>query len=98
MCRLRNIALESVTDGQTDRRTDRQTDRRTTDKVIPMCRYDSVQHKKPLHYSRDDKQTVTECPRHHQFISVSKNTKFTIHPKLKKQCGVLESFNITKDE
>ena len=37
MCRLRNIALESVTDGQTDRRTDR----RTTDKVIPMCRYAS---------------------------------------------------------
>ena len=31
MCRLRNIALESVTDGRTDRRT--------TDKVIPMCRY-----------------------------------------------------------
>ena len=35
MCRLRNIALESVTDG----RTDRQTDGRTTDKVIPMCPY-----------------------------------------------------------
>ena len=33
MCRLRNIALESVTDGQTDRRT--------TEKVIPMCRYAS---------------------------------------------------------
>ena len=31
MCRLQNIALESVTDGQTDGRT--------TDKVIPMCRY-----------------------------------------------------------
>ena len=29
MCRLRNIALESVTDGQTDRQTDRQTDGRT---------------------------------------------------------------------
>ena len=26
MCRLQNIALESVTDGQTDRQTDRQTD------------------------------------------------------------------------
>ena len=37
MCRLRNIALESVT----DRQTDRQTDGRTTDKVIPMCRYAS---------------------------------------------------------
>ena len=43
MCRLRNIALESVTefeksvtDGQTDGRTDRGTD-----KVIPMCRYAS---------------------------------------------------------
>ena len=33
MCRLRNIAFESVTDGRTDRRT--------TDKVIPMCRYAS---------------------------------------------------------
>ena len=35
----------SVTDGRTDRQTDRQTDGktdgRTTDKVIPMCRYDS---------------------------------------------------------
>ena len=38
MCRLRNIALESVTE-KCDRRTDRQTDRQTTDKVIPMCRY-----------------------------------------------------------
>ena len=48
MCRLRNIALESVTekcDRQTHRwttgRTDRQTDGQTTDKVIPMCRYAS---------------------------------------------------------
>ena len=41
MCRLRNIALESVTDGQTDRQMDRKTDGRTTDKVIPMCRYAS---------------------------------------------------------
>ena len=40
MCRLRNIALESVTE-MCDRRTDRQTDKRTTDKVIPMCRYAS---------------------------------------------------------
>ena len=40
MCCLRNIALESVTDGRTDRRTDGQTDRQT-DKVIPMCRYAS---------------------------------------------------------
>ena len=30
MCRLRNIALESVTDGQTDGRTDGRTDRRRT--------------------------------------------------------------------
>ena len=30
-----------VTDGQTDRQTDRRTDRQATDKVIPMCRYDS---------------------------------------------------------
>ena len=36
MCRLRNIALESVTDGRTDRQTDGPTD-----KVIPMCRYAS---------------------------------------------------------
>ena len=48
MCRLRNIALESVTekcdrrtDGRTDRQTDRWTDGQTTDKVIPMCRYAS---------------------------------------------------------
>ena len=32
MCRLRNIALESVTE---------KCDRQTTDKVIPMCRYAS---------------------------------------------------------
>ena len=31
MCRLRNIALESVTDGRTDIQT--------TDKVIPMCHF-----------------------------------------------------------
>ena len=47
MCRLRNIALESVTDGQTDRQTDRQTDgqtdrqtdrrRRTNDPYVPLC-------------------------------------------------------------
>ena len=36
MCRLRNIAFESVTEVQTDRRTGRQTA-----KVIPMCRYAS---------------------------------------------------------
>ena len=45
MCRLWNIALESVTDGQTDIRTDvqtdGQTDGRTMDKVIPMSRYAS---------------------------------------------------------
>ena len=44
MCRLRNIALKSVTekcDRRTDRQTDRQTDGQTTDKVIPMCRYAS---------------------------------------------------------
>ena len=40
MCRLRNIASESVTE-KCDRRADRQTDRQTTDKVIPMCRYAS---------------------------------------------------------
>ena len=37
MCRLQNMALESVTDGQTDGQMDGQT----TDKVIPMCRYAS---------------------------------------------------------
>ena len=40
MCRLRNIALESVTE-KCDRRTDGRADGRTTDKVIPMCRYAS---------------------------------------------------------
>ena len=63
MCRLRNIALESVTekcdrrtdrqtdrqtDGRTDGRTDGQTDRRTTDKVIPMCRYASQKLRKKI--------------------------------------------------
>ena len=40
MCRLRNIALESVTEKR-DRRMDRETEGRTTDKVIPMCCYAS---------------------------------------------------------
>ena len=40
MCRLRNIALESVTE-KCDRRTDGRTDRQTTNKVIPMCLYAS---------------------------------------------------------
>ena len=34
MCRLRNIALESVTE-----KCDRRTEDRRTDKVIPMCCY-----------------------------------------------------------
>ena len=46
MCRLRNIALESVTlesvtDGRTDGRTDGQTDRRTddgqSDPYVSLC-------------------------------------------------------------
>ena len=43
MCRLRNIALESVTekcDRRTDRRTDRQTDRQTdgqSDPYVSLC-------------------------------------------------------------
>ena len=41
MCRLRNIALESVTDGQTDRRTDGQTDGQTddgqSDPYVSLC-------------------------------------------------------------
>ena len=43
MCRLRNKALERVTE-KCDRRTDRQKDGRTdrqTDKAISMCRYAS---------------------------------------------------------
>ena len=40
MCRLRNIALESVTC---------DCDRRTTDKVIPMCRYASQAIQKLTH-------------------------------------------------
>ena len=36
MCRLQNIALESVTE-----KCDRQTDRRMKDKVIPLCHYAS---------------------------------------------------------
>ena len=44
MCRLRNIALESVTekcdrrtDRQTDGRTDRQTDDGQTDPYVSLC-------------------------------------------------------------
>ena len=36
MCRLRNIALESVTDGRTDRQTDRQTDGQS-DPYVSLC-------------------------------------------------------------
>ena len=48
MRRLRNIALENV--------TDRQTDGRTTDKVIPMCRYASQATQKP--YGQTDGWTI----------------------------------------
>ena len=40
MCRLRNIALESVTekcDRRTDRRTDRQTDDGQSDPYVSLC-------------------------------------------------------------
>ena len=50
MCRLQNIALESVTE-----KCDRRTDRRTTDKVIPMCRYASQATQTPGR--RSDEQT-----------------------------------------
>ena len=46
MCRLRNIALESVTE-----KCDRRTDRQTTDKVIPMCRYASQATQKDVNIS-----------------------------------------------
>ena len=41
MCSLRNIAMESVTDGRTDRQTDGQTDGQTddgqSDPYVPLC-------------------------------------------------------------
>ena len=37
MCRLRNKALESVTDRQTDRETDRQTDDGQSDPYVSLC-------------------------------------------------------------
>ena len=41
MCRLRNIALESVMDGQTNRQMDRRTDRLTddgqSDPYVSLC-------------------------------------------------------------
>ena len=37
MCRLRNIALESVTDRKCDRRTDRRTDDRQNDPHVSLC-------------------------------------------------------------
>ena len=37
MCRLQNIALESVTDGQTDKRTDRRTDDGQSDPYVSLC-------------------------------------------------------------
>ena len=37
MCRLRNIALESVTDGRTDRQTDRRTDDGQSDPYVSLC-------------------------------------------------------------
>ena len=46
MCRLRNIALESVTE-KCDRQRDGQTD-----KVIPMCRYASQATQKWIYYIR----------------------------------------------
>ena len=49
MCRLRNTALENVTDGRTDRQTDGQTDRRRPKLSLCVamlrhkCRYASTQ-------------------------------------------------------
>ena len=37
MCQLRNIALESVTDGQTNRRTDGRTDDGKSDLYVSLC-------------------------------------------------------------
>ena len=45
--------------------------------------------------SQTDLQTDSECPRYSH--SISKNTYFTIHLKLKRKYVVLDSFNNTKD-
>ena len=54
MCRLRNIALESVTE-----KCDGLTDGRTTDKVIPMCRYASqATHKGEYYHNKGDSSNI----------------------------------------
>ena len=45
--------------------------------------------------SQTDLHTDSECPRYSH--SISKNTYFTIHLKLKRKYVVLDSFNNTKD-
>ena len=47
MCRLRNLALESVTDGRTDSRK--------KDKVIPMCCYASQAAQKVIAHHKLNK-------------------------------------------
>ena len=37
MCRLRNIALDNVTDGQTDGQTDGRTDDGQSDPYVSLC-------------------------------------------------------------
>ena len=49
MCRLRNIALESVTDGQTDRRTDRRYASQATQKVVKRKHCQWHNRKKHFH-------------------------------------------------
>ena len=69
-CRLRNMALESVTE-----KCDRRTDGQTTDKVIPMCRYasqDYVIHRALsgkkidiyLNYQLSKRITCISCPKY----------------------------------
>ena len=67
MCRLRNIALESVTE-KCDRRTDRPTDGQTTDKVIPMCRYASqATQKMDIHVQWNYQPTKIDHELHYVF-------------------------------
>ena len=80
MCRLRNKALESVTE-KFDRRTDRRTDRQTV-KVIPMCRYALQATQKSKCVQQNTKFAIVHLSSKHSVTSPTMDPATTIKRKI----------------
>ena len=80
MCRLQNIALESVTDGKCDRPTDGQTDRRTDDRqsdpYVSLC-FAGDTNKRPMWATVAHLSTMNASKIWHQ--NGTKNNKASSH-------------------